>query len=154
MVGPDSSLTERALEAPAAEKKLLRFLTVDSEHKPLILKSLKDEFLTDPRVRKIVEALRGVPEGLEPIDFQGQIAHLTDDERTFLSGIALDEIPEPTEKSVVALLKALETSHLKGETSALQQALKRAEEEKSDVAGLVREIERRERRIAELNRKG
>jgi hypothetical protein len=115
---------------------------------------LKDEFLTDPRVKKIVGVLRGASEGLEPIDFQGQIADLTDDERTFLSGIALDEIPEPTEKSVVQLLKALETSHLKGETSALRQALKRAEDEKSDVADLVRQIERRERRIAELNRKG
>lgn len=143
-----------AQEAPAAEKQLLRFLTADSQHKSLILRTLKAEFLTDPRVRKIVEVLGNAPEGSEPIDFQGQIADLTDDERTFLSGIALDEIPEPTEKSVVQLLKALETSHLKGETSALRQALKRAEDEKSDVNDLVREIERRERRIAELNRKG
>jgi DNA primase len=142
------------VEAPEVEKQLLRFLTGGSDRKPLILNRLNDEHLTSPVVRRIVAALRRASDGSEAIDFQGQIADLTDDERTFLSGIALDESPEPTEKGVDQLLKALETSHLKGEISALRHALGQAESQRSDVTELVREIERRERRVAELNRKG
>ena len=60
----------------------------------------------------MVAALRRAGGESGPIDFQGQIAHLTEDERTFLSGIALDESPEPTEKDLDRLLKALETKTL------------------------------------------
>ena len=91
----------------------------------------------------------------EAVDFQGQIADLTEEERTFLSGIALDESPEPTEKGVDQLLKDLEISHLKGEGVALQQAIKRAEDEGLDVDALVRQKEGVEKRIAQLkSRKG
>ena len=49
-----------AEEAPAVEKRLLRFLTAGGDHNPLILSSLHDEFLTDPRVK---QGRRGLPEG-------------------------------------------------------------------------------------------
>jgi DNA primase catalytic core len=142
------------VEAPEAEKQLIRFLMSESERKSLILSQLDDIYLTSSVVKRIVTVFRTGSMVSEPIDFQGQIADLTDDERTFLSGIALDESPEPTEKGVDQLLKVLETSHLKGEISALRQALGKAEAEQSDVTELVREIERRERRVAELKRKG
>ncbi|HKD18806.1 MAG TPA: hypothetical protein VKG23_13225, partial [Thermoanaerobaculia bacterium] len=143
-----------AEEAPAVERRLLRFLTAGGEHNSLILRALQDNYLTDPRVRRVVAVLRKAGEGPEPVDFQGQIADLTEDERTFLSGIALDESPEPTEKGVDQLLKALETNYLKTESSALQQAIQRAEGEESGIDELLRKKEQVDRRIAQLNRKG
>jgi DNA primase len=141
-------------EAPAVERRLLRFLTAGGEHNSLIFSALQDDFLTDPRVRRVVAALRKAGEGPESVDFRGQIADLTDDERTFLSGIALEESPEPTEKGVDQLLKALETNYLKTESSALQQAIQRAEGEESGIDELLRKKEQVDRRIAQLNRKG
>ncbi len=144
-----------AVEAPAIERRLLRALTTGEEHKSLILSTLNDDFLTDPRVKRVVAALRKSGAATEAVDFQGQIADLTEEERTFLSGIALDESPGPTEKGVDQLLKDLEISHLKAESALLQQAIKRAEDEGSDVDGLVRQKESREKRIAQLkSRKG
>jgi DNA primase len=152
---PGNSAALSAVEAPPAEKRLLRALTAGGERNSLILSTLNDEFITDPRVRKVVAALRKSTTDAEAVDFQGQIAHLTEEERTFLSGIALDESPEPTEKGVDQLLKDLEISHLKGESAALQQAIKQAEDEGSNFDELVREKERRRKRIAQLEtRKG
>ena len=103
----------------------------------------------------MVSALRQAESGSEPIDFQGQIAHLTEDERTFLSGIALDESPEPTEKDLDRLFKALETRHLETESAALQRAIKQAEDEGVDFGEMVRRKESLKKRIAQLNsRKG
>ncbi|HEY2797562.1 MAG TPA: DNA primase [Thermoanaerobaculia bacterium] len=144
-----------APEAPSAERRLLRALTAGGERIPFILSNLNDEFLTDPRVKRVVAAFRGSSGGSEVVDFQGQIADLTEEERTFLSGIALDESPEPTEKGVDQLLKDLEISHLKGESAALQQAVKRAEDEGSGVDELVRQKQGIDKRIAHLrSRKG
>ena len=143
------------VEAPALEKLLLRFLMSEADNNPLILSTLNDEFLTDPRVRRVVAALRRAGAESGPIDFQGQIAHLTEDERTFLSGIALDESPEPTEKDLDRLFKALETRHLETEGAALQKAIKQAEDEGVDFGDLVRRKETLKKRIAQLNsRKG
>jgi DNA primase len=151
--GNSGALT--APEAPSAEKRLLRALTAGGEHISFILSNLNDEFLTDPRVRRVVAAFRGSSGTSEVVDFQGQIADLTEEERTFLSGIALDESPEPTEKGVDQLLKDLEISHLKGESAALQQAIKRAEDEGSGVDELVRQKQGIDKRIAHLrSRKG
>jgi DNA primase len=144
-----------AVEAPPVERQLLRFLMSDAEHNPLILRTLNDDFLTDARVRRVVAALRQAETGPDPIDFQGQIAHLTEDERTFLSGIALDESPEPTEKDLDRLFKALETRHLETESAALQKAIKQAEDEGADFGEMVRRKETLKKRIAQLNsRKG
>lgn len=151
---PGNSAALSALEAPAVEKRLVRLLVGGGDRKSLILSTLKDDFLTDPRVKKVVAALREADSASETVDFQRQIAHLTDDERTFLSGIALDESFEPTEKGVDQLLKALEINHLESESSGLQQAISRAESEGSDIQDLVQRKERVRRRIADLKRKG
>jgi DNA primase len=151
---PGNSAALSALEAPAVEKRIVRLLVAGGDHKSLILSTLKDDFLTDPRIRKVVAALREAESAPEGVDFQRQIAHLTDDERTFLSGIALDESFEPTEKGVDQLLKALEINHLESESSGLQQAISRAESEGSDIQELVQRKERVRRRIADLKRKG
>jgi hypothetical protein len=152
---PGNSRALSAPEAPPVEKRLLRALTAGGERIPFILSNLNDDFLTDPRVRRVVAALRGSSASTESVDFQGQIADLTEEERTFLSGIALDESPEPTEKGVDQLLKDLEISHLKGESAALQQAIKRAEDEGSRVDELVVQKQGVDKRIAQLrSRKG
>jgi DNA primase len=151
---PGNSAALSAMEAPSVEKRIVRLLIGDGDHKSLILSTLKDDFLTDPRVRRVVAALREAESAPETVDFQRQIAHLTDDERTFLSGIALDESFEPTEKGVDQLLKALEINHLESESSGLQQAISRAESEGSDIQDLVQRKERVRRRIADLKRKG
>ena len=141
-------------EAPVFEKRLLAFLATEGSHKALILRTLQDEFLTDPRVKKVVQVFRRASERSEPIDFQGQIADLTEDERTFLSGIALSQVDEPTEKGVVQLLKDLEKKHLETRSSALQQAINQAQSEGSNADDLVREIQRVQKRNSELRRKG
>jgi hypothetical protein len=151
---PGNSAALSALEAPAVEKRIVRLLVGGGDHKSLILSTLKDDFLTDPRIRRVVAALREAETAPETVDFQRKIAHLTDDERTFLSGIALDESFEPTEKGVDQLLKALEINHLESESSGLQQAISRAESEGSEIQELVQRKERVRRRIADLKRKG
>ncbi len=140
-----------AQEAPAVEKRLLHFLVAGSGHKSLILGTLKDDFLTDPRVKKVVTALREAGGAAEPIDFQGQIAHLTDEERTFLSGIALDDSPEPTEKGVDLLLKDLEKKYLDREGAEIQRAIDRAAAG-PELEELMRRKQEISRRRAELGR--
>jgi DNA primase catalytic core len=140
------------VEAPVVERRLLRFLTSGGEHNSLILRTLKDDFLTDPRVRKVVGALRGAGDASEPVDFQGQIAHLTDEERTFLSGIALDESPEPTEKGVDQLLKDLEKKYLDRESAEIQRAIDRAGAAGAELEELMRRKQEISRRRADLGR--
>lgn len=146
-----------ALAAPAAERKILRALAA-GELNTLILGTLKDEYLSDPRVRRVVSVLRETAGGPEPVDFQRQIADLTEEERTFLSAVALDESPEPTEKDVDRLLKALEIRHLEGESAALLNSIKQAEtagRPKAELDALLRDRQERVRRIARLkSRKG
>ena len=140
-----------AQEAPAVERRLLHFLVAGSDHKSLILGTLKDDFLTDPRVKTVVAALREAEGAAEPIDFQGQIAHLTDEERTFLSGIALDDSPEPTEKGVDLLLKDLEKKYLDREGAQIQRAIDRAAAG-PELEELMRRKQEISRRRAELGR--
>jgi DNA primase len=152
---------EQALSAvalPKLEHRLLQVLVAGGELNSLILSTLNDELLTDPRARRVVSALRRGSEASEPVDFQRQIADLTEEERTFLSGIALEDSPEPTEKDVDGLLKALEIRHLKGESAALQTAITQAEaggSSGSELDELMRARQEKERQIAKLkSRKG
>jgi DNA primase len=144
---PGNTAVLSAVEAPAVETRLLRFLTAGGDHNSLILRTLNDDFLTDPRVKRVVAVLRGAGQASEPIDFQGQIAHLTDDERTFISGIALDESPEPTEKGVDQLLKDLEKKYLDRESAEIQRAIDQA------VAAAGPELDELMRRKSEISRR-
>ncbi len=154
---PGNSSTLSAMTAPAAERKILRALAA-GELNSLILRSLKDEYLSDPRVKRVVSAFRKTAGTPEPVDFQQQIADLTEDERTFLSAVALDESPEPTEKDVDRLLKALEIKHLEGESAALLNSIRQAEaagRPNAELDQLLRDKQDRDRRIARLrSRKG
>ena len=66
-----------------------------------------------------------------------------------------EEIQNILSDEATAAPKDLEISHLKGESAALQQAIKRAEDEGSGVDELVRQKQGIDKRIAHLrSRKG
>jgi hypothetical protein len=114
---------------------------------------LNDEFLTDPRVKRVVSALRSTGGAPEPVDFQRQIADLTEEERTFLSGVALEDSPEPTEKGVQQLLKDLEKKHLERESAEIQNAIDRAGTAAGEeLTALLRRKQEVSRRKADLGR--
>jgi DNA primase len=142
-----------AVETPGAERRLLQVLMAGGEFNPLILRTLKDEFLTDPRARRIVTAFRQARAASEPVDFQREIAHLTEEERAFLASVVLEEGPEPTEKGVERLLKDLEKKYLERESAEIQRAIDRADEAGGDeLARLIRRKQDIARRHSELGR--
>jgi FtsZ-binding cell division protein ZapB len=129
-------------------------LTVSEDYKSIVRNRLDLEILSDPRSRRIAQALLQIRTSAEAIDFRTQIADLTDDEQTLLSGIALDQSPEPTEKDVDQLLKRLEIDDLKAKASALQRQIKSAQDEGKDTTELMRTTDTYQKRIASLKRKG
>ncbi len=136
---------------PGAEKQLLQALMAGGELNSLILSTLDTDHLTDERVRKVVSALRKGSGGAEVVDFQRQIEHLTEEERSFISGFALEE-SEPTPKGVEELLKRLESNYLERESAEIQRAIDRAGEGSRDLAGLMRRKQEIMRRKAALGR--
>jgi len=153
--GNRTALSEKP--APGPERRLLQVLTAGGEFNSLILGTLKDDWLTDPRVARIVGVLRKAQAPSESVDFHAHFADLTEEDRTFLSGVALEEFSEPTEKGVDQLLKTLEVGHLKGESAALQSVIRQRETEgrRSEVDELIRMKQEKDRRIAKLtSRKG
>ncbi|HXM79789.1 MAG TPA: hypothetical protein VOA00_11185, partial [Thermoanaerobaculia bacterium] len=91
--------------------------------------------------------------GAEGVDFQRQIAHLTAEDRIFVSGIALEDQPAPTEKGVEALLKDLEKKYLERESAEIQREIDRAEaSQTADLAELIRRKQENGRRRGELSR--
>src|SRR5262249_2339854 len=112
---------------PAAERRLLQVLLTHADYNPLILRTLKDEYLTHPVAIRLVRAYREGGAASEVVDFQRQIAHLTEEERILVSGIALEEAPAPNPKGGERLLADLETKYLERESAQIQQAIDRAE---------------------------
>jgi DNA primase len=124
---------------PAAERRLLQVLLTHADYNPLILRTLKDEHLTHPVAIRLVQAYREGGVRSEVVDFQRQIAHLTEEERILVSGIALEEAPAPNPKGVERLLADLETKYLERESAQIQQAIDRAETAGADeLADLIR----------------
>jgi DNA primase len=148
---PGNSDALSAVAVPNAEKQLLQALMAGKELNSFILSHLNADFLSDPRVKRIVSVLRGTLEDSEVVDFQRQIADLTEEERTFISGFLLEE-SEPTQKGVEDLLKRLETNYLERESAEIQKAIDRAGEQSEDLAGLMRRKQEVTRRKAALRR--
>jgi DNA primase len=139
-----------ATAPPPLEERLLRALMAGNQYKSLILGALRDDVLTDPRVRKVVGELRRTAEVAETIDFQSQIAHLTEEDRSFVSAFAVGE-SETTQRGVKDLLSALEANYLRREGEEVQRAIE-AGATGSDLDQLmVRKVEVM-RRSAELKR--
>jgi DNA primase len=112
---------------PAAERRLLQVLMGHADYNPLILRTLKDEYLTHPIAQRLVRAFRQSSFPSEVVDFQRQIAHLTEEERILVSGIALEETPAPNPRGVERLLSDLERKYLERESAQIQSAIDRAE---------------------------
>jgi DNA primase len=149
---PGNAPALSAVGLPGAEKQLLQALMAGGEFNSLILSTLNTDFLSDERVRRVVSAIRRAVAGSEVVDFQRQIADLTEEERSFISGFALEE-SEPTQKGVEDLLKRLESNYLERESAEIQKAIDRAAGERSeDLAGLMRRKQEVMRRKAALGR--
>lgn len=150
---PGNALVLSTGEMPASERRLLQMLMGEPEHKSLILSTLKDEILTHPTAVRIVAALRRGTENGEGVDFQRQIAHLTEEDRILVSGIALEDHPAPTDKGVEGLLKDLEKKYLDRESAEIQEAIVRASAaSSSDLDDLIRRKQEIMRRHGELSR--
>jgi hypothetical protein len=142
-------------EIPAGERRLLQILLTEPEHNPLILGTLKDEFVTHPGANRIIAALRKASSNREVVDFQRQIADLNEEDRLLVSGIALEDHPAPTEKGVEGLLKDLEKKYLERESAEIQRAIDRADASSgasADLAELIRAKQENSRRRVELSR--
>ena len=143
-------------EIPALERRILQILAVGSQYNPLILRSLRDELLTHPDVRRVVAALGSAEHSAEAIDFQRQIAHLKEDsDRALLARLVLEEGPEPTEQEVVRLLQRLEGLSLDRRSTALQSEIDRAQSAgrpQEEIDGLLTTKQNVKRRSAEITR--
>ncbi|MEP6995685.1 MAG: DNA primase [Acidobacteriota bacterium] len=150
---PGNSEALSQMPAPPAEGLLLQVLTTGNTHNSLILQTLQEDFLTDARVRRIVSVLRKASTEAETVDFQRQIADLTEEERTFLAGFALQE-SEMTEKGVEELLKKLEVKYLEREGADIQRAIDQTGEASSqELTELMLRKSQIMRRRAELGRR-
>ena len=135
---------------PEAERALLPLLARGGELIPLILNSLKNEWLTDEGVKRVVTAYR-------QLDFPGQIPHLSEDsDIKLLARADLEEGPEPSPARVRQVLSVLETEYLERRNEVLQDEIQRAEAEQRPWEDLAREKQEIGRRIQELkpSRKG
>jgi len=145
---------------PEAERALLPLLLGGGELIPLILGTLKDEWLSNAGVRKVIEAFREASSSSETIDFHRQIAHLREENDIhLLARAAVEDAPEPSQKRAVQVLNALEEAYLTRRRNALQEQIQRAEGEKrsaEEVETLMREKSEIGRRLVELkpSRKG
>ena len=145
---------------PEVERALLPLLVRGGELIPLILGTLKDEWLTAEVVRRIVSAYRGMISSAGNVDFDRQIPQLNDpNDINLLARAAAEEGPEPSQSRVEQVIHALEAAHLKRRAESLQQQIQKAEAEKrprEEIDNLSRDKREIGRRIQELkpSRKG
>ena len=140
-------------EIPAPERWILQILLSDSECKSLVAQGLREEYVSHPAVRRVVETLRRSGESAETVDFQRQIAHLTEEDRIFVAAIALEEHPAATPRGVESALKQLERRYLEREESEIQRAIEQADAgQRSDLRDLILRKEEISRRKSKLGR--
>jgi len=132
-------------EIPAAERRILQILMSQAEHKSLILGTLKDDHLTHPLARRLVTAFRETVSRPEVVDFQRQIADLTEEERSQVSEIALEEQPPAEPRAVEHLLTELERRHLERKSAEIQREIDQAE---ASGSGELSELMRRKQEIS------
>ncbi len=142
---------------PETEWALLTLLVRGGEVIPLILGTLKDEWLTHDTVKSVVAASRQVSPAAGRIDFHTQIAHLREDnDINLLARAAAEEGPEPSPGRVAQVLSALEEAYLKRQGEAVLLEIQRVQAEGLDTGELILKKQEIGRRIQELkpSRKG
>jgi DNA primase len=117
---------------PETERALLSLL-VKGESIPLIRETLKDEWLTDDGVKRIVAAYRG-------LDFPSQIPHLSNDNDTKLLARAdLEEKFDPSPTWPGQVLDDLRKAHLKRRVKSIDDAIAKAKTEGRPEDDLLKE---------------
>lgn len=145
---------------PEAERALLPLLLRGGEFIPLILGTLKEEWLSNGGVKKVIESFRESRPSAQGVDFHRQIAHLREDnDIQLLARAAVEPGPEPSRERALQVLRALEEGYLARRKTALQAEIQRAETEKrppGEIENLMREKSEIGRRMVELkpSRKG
>ncbi len=141
------------VDMPAGERRVVQVLLSQPEHKSLILGTLKDFHLTHPFARRLFAAFQAEPGASEVVDFQRQIADLTEAERSMVSEIALEEQPPADRQAVEHLLMELERRHLERESAVIQREIDQAEAVGgAELADLIRRKEAISRRKLALPR--
>ncbi|HMF08245.1 MAG TPA: toprim domain-containing protein, partial [Thermoanaerobaculia bacterium] len=141
------------LEMPAAERRVVQLLLSQPELNSLILGTLKDFHLTHPLALRLLAALKREGGASEVVDFQRQIADLTEAERSLVSEIALEEQPPADRQAVEQLLMELERRHLERESAVIQREIDQAEAAGgTELAELIRRKEAISRRKLALPR--
>jgi DNA primase len=117
---------------PETERALLSLL-VRGESIPLIRETLKDEWLADESVKRIVGAYRR-------LDFQSQIPHLSDENDTKLLARAdLEEKFDPSPTWPGQVLDALRKAHLERRVKSINEEIARAKLEGGPENDLLKE---------------
>src|SRR6266545_1176290 len=107
---------------PETERALLSLL-VRGESIPLIRETLKDEWLADEGVKRIVAAYR-------KLDFPSQIPHLSDENDTkVLARADLEEKFDPSPTRAGQVLNDLRTAHLKRRVKFINEEIAKAKNE-------------------------
>jgi hypothetical protein len=131
------------------ERALLSLL-VRGESIPLIRETLKDEWLSDESVKRIVAAYR-------KLDFPSQIPHLSDENDTkVLARADLEEKFDPSPTRAGQVLNDLQTAHLERRVKAISDAIPRARIEGWSEDDLLKELLEIQKEIQRLkpSRKG
>ncbi len=117
---------------PETERALLSLL-VKGESIPLIRETLKDEWLTDEGVKRIVAAYRG-------LDFPNQIPNLSDENDTKLLARAdLEEKFDPSPTRAGQVLDDLRKAHLERRVKSIQEEMTRPKIEGRSENDLLKE---------------
>jgi DNA primase len=150
---PGNSAALQQLEMPAAERRVVQLLLTQPELNSLILGTLKDFQLTHPLALRLLATVKKGGGTSEVVDFQRQIADLTEEERSLVSEIALEEQPPADRQAVEHLLMELERRHLERESAVIQREIDQAEAAGgAELAELIRRKEAISRRKLALPR--
>jgi DNA primase len=148
-----NSAALQQLEIPAAERRVVQLLLSQPELNSLILGTLKEFHLTHPLALRLLAALKRGGGASEVVDFQRQIADLTEAERSLVSEIALEEQPPADQPAAEHLLMELERRHLERESAVIQREIDQAEAVGgAELAELIRRKEAISRRKLALPR--
>jgi DNA primase len=142
-------------EIPAAERRLLQLLLRGGEHISLIQGQLRMEHLTHPGVKGLIETFEKTGGATGTVDFHRYLAQLGESgEISLVSGLALEESPEPTREEVLRLLRRLEKKYLEREQATVQEAIRRAEaaDQGEELSLLLERKQKIGKRIVELGR--
>ena len=142
---------------PAVERRLLSALINGGEEAAPALSSIDPEYLSDPRLRSILVAVRAEKKDGEALDFPLLSTHLeSEDERALLSELACDEQTPGGVEAIFSYISHLTRRHLERQAAVLQQEIVAAETrgDKEEIDRLSRSKTALAQQIHDLGREG